>query len=98
MIREELNEIEHLIEVFQSESKTPESPKSDKSDAINCPVCLKVPEGIVLECQECENMICGDCGTKVENCPICRQDLKDKELKRNKMAEKLIQSMKINKQ
>ena len=94
-IQGELNEIEQLIRVFESESKRPSSPTRE-SDVANCPVCLKIPDGIVLECQQCENMICGDCGTKLENCPICRQDLKENPLKRNKMAEKLIQSMKSN--
>ncbi len=55
----------------------------------NCPVCFGQPSTIFC-CQECDNMVCGDCMERLDTCPICRQDFREKPPLRNKFAERLI--------
>jgi E3 ubiquitin-protein ligase SIAH1 len=63
---------------------------STVEDALECPVCFKVPDSPPIYQCVVGHMICEDCHSKVVECPTCRQPLGKT---RNFVAEKLIEKI-----
>ncbi len=59
----------------------------------SCPICLTLPMAHILGCQQCDAMFCKGCAGELKKCAICRQNLTEKPLARNKIAEKLVASI-----
>ncbi len=55
--------------------------------SIECPVCYQPPNEIYC-CQECDNMVCGQCLPRVQNCPSCRLNFRTNPPRRNRFAER----------
>lgn len=64
----------------------------DADSALLCPVCLSVPGEQVLTCQQCDNMICGECRSQLSACPTCRKSFKSSPPRRNRLVERIIAS------
>lgn len=47
----------------------------------------------IYECQKCHNMTCGECVGSLPQCPMCRQDFKEKPPVRNLLAERIVNSV-----
>ena len=61
---------------------------------LECPCCLEVPTGIVLQCMK-GHLICMDCRKKLTKCPSCRDPYK-RPMPRNMVVEKLISLAKLS--
>ena len=48
----------------------------------------------IFTCQQCDNMLCGGCRSKVNVCPTCRKNFTKAPPKRNRLAERLIAARK----
>ena len=63
---------------------------SDKvQEILECPVCFEIPKAPIFNC-ETGHTVCGDCRSKVPNCPLCRRGFTSV---RNFIAEKLAESL-----
>ncbi|XP_035546407.1 E3 ubiquitin-protein ligase RGLG4 isoform X2 [Juglans regia] len=51
------------------------TPAGDESNQSACPICLTNPKDLAFGCG---HMTCRDCGSKVSNCPICRQPIRSR--------------------
>jgi hypothetical protein len=92
-------EIRHMNATSMRLSKLIQEKKASKDaddSALLCPVCLVLPNE-VYSCQECDNLVCGDCKPKLKSCPSCRQSFEVRPPARNKLAERLIQAAQANK-
>ena len=71
-----------------AENKTEITFESLKED-LDCPVCYDVPESLpIYQCTQ-GHIICNSCYPKLNNCPVCRVNLKSKI--RALIAEKILQ-------
>ena len=71
-----------------SKNKTEITFESLKED-LDCPVCYDVPESLpIYQCTQ-GHIICNSCYPKLNNCPVCRVNLKSKI--RALIAEKILQ-------
>lgn len=57
------------------ETSNLQSSTSDERDQGTCPVCLTNAKDLAFGCG---HLTCRDCGSKVSNCPICRQPIRNR--------------------
>ena len=69
----------------------------DLSKELECVICLEVPlsNSQVFSCSE-HHLLCSECknNPSVLSCPICRQNFNSSPATRNRLAEKMIQTLK----
>ena len=84
-------EIKRLSDEINQLESGEEQQQGAAWDKFACPICFEdAPGKKIFSCQECENWVCGDCKSALNNCPHCRVSLSFKPLKRNKTAERLM--------
>ncbi len=101
IVNNEANEAEDS----KAEDSKPEDKKAEDGEAsaknltnrkFECPVCKEIPTNRkIFSCEDCHNWICGGCLEELKRfnplkCPLCRYDLNDNPMKRNKTVERLI--------
>lgn len=87
-LQREVTKAAQLIAAVQTALSIEDQPQQvPDSPCRECPVCLEQPRQI-FACVICENWVCQKCRLQLARCPICRQDLEEKPLVRNKLAEK----------
>ena len=67
--------------------------KEGASSELECVICLELPPKQVFSCTE-QHILCSNCNSRVEKCPICRQNFKATPTTRNRLAEKIILRLK----
>jgi len=71
----------------QPAKRPKKNPLTDKMmDAMECPVCFKLPRGQVFQCER-GHCVCADCRAKLTQCPTCRVALGEL---RNLVVEQLL--------
>jgi len=77
----------------QPAKRPKKNPLTDKMmDAMECPVCFKLPRGQVFQCER-GHCVCADCRAKLTQCPTCRVALGQL---RNLVAEQLLTELSHN--
>ena len=59
---------------------------------LECVICITIPPGEVFTCSN-DHILCSECNSKVNVCPVCQINFEETPARRNRLAEKLIQKL-----
>ena len=100
-IHEALEKLPHESEIFtEKQALTQQNKKLQdfiakqieaKEKELECPVCIEVASVPIFMCQEL-HLICCQCRSKVEECPVCRVSFSGK-LRRHRFAEQVAEEL-----
>ena len=83
----QINQLRRELE--QLSFGTGSNDNSRKETESNCSICFEKPNEC-WGCQECDNWVCQQCKIILENCPHCREDFKNRPMKRYRAVERIL--------